>query len=175
MSVTVRSFRLVEGASERATPDAHGDAPVRLRVAMASQDGKNLDAHLGYARRLMVYDVTIHTRKFVEAIAVAASDFPTCEAEAPDRIGPKVRALAGCQVLFALAFGPPAAARIIRAGIYPIKVPAPEPIGAVLSRVQAMLKGERPAWLAGLLQERLDERDRDAAERSRTTRGERAR
>jgi nitrogen fixation protein NifX len=128
-----------------------------LRVAIASQDGKMLDAHFGYARRLMVYDVTSRTRKFVEAIAVEASDSPTCDAEEPDRIGPKVRALAGCQVLFALAIGPPAGARVIRAGIHPITLPEPEPIRAVLGRVQAMMNGEQPVWLARLLRRRDDD------------------
>lgn len=153
MSVIVRRFRLVVGTAEGTSPDTHGEGSPRLRVAVASQDGKRLDAHFGYARRIMVYDVTGRTRKLVETVAVAASDSPTCDAEAPDRIGPKVRALAGCQVLFALAIGPPAAARIIRAGIHPIKVSEPEPIRAVLDRVQAMLNGERPAWMARLLQE----------------------
>jgi nitrogen fixation protein NifX len=111
-----------------------------------------LDAHFGYARRLMVYDATSRTRKFVEAIAVDASESPTCAAEEPDRIGPKVRALAGCQIVFALAIGPPAGARVIRAGIHPITLAEPEPIHAVLGRVQAMMNGQQPDWLTRLLE-----------------------
>lgn len=162
MSVIVRSLRVVGGGPESAS-DAHGDGPPRLRVAIASQDGKSLDAHFGYAQRLMVYEVTSRRRRFVQAISVDPSDSPECAGEAPDRIGPKVRALAGCDVVFALAIGPPAAAQIIRAGIHPIKAPEPEPIGAVLSRVQDMLNGERPVWLARLLKERDEKRGRKSA------------
>jgi nitrogen fixation protein NifX len=158
MSVVVRRFRLVGSEAERASPDA-SDARTRVRVAIASQDGKNLNAHFGYARRLLVYDVTLRTRRFVESIEVPVTDSPDCEVEEPNRIRLKVDALAGCHVVFALAIGPPAAARIIGAGIHPIKVPAPEPISTVLGSVQSMLKGVQPAWLTQILLKGDHERD----------------
>ncbi len=151
MPVVVRKLRLVGTEARRPAP-REGGGQARVRVAIASQDGKNLNAHFGYARRLMVYDVTPHTRRFVESIEIAESDSATGEAREPSRIRLKVEALAGSHILFALAIGPPAAARIIGAGIHPVKVSAPEPIRAVLGRVQAMLSGERPPWLTQILQ-----------------------
>jgi nitrogen fixation protein NifX len=145
MPTIVRNLRLIDRG---VTGDREGP---RLRVAISSQHGNRLDAHFGYARRLMVYDVTRKTHRLVQAIG--------CEPEEPgrpeeeDRIARKVAALAGCHLLFALAIGPPAAARVIQANIHPVKVDAPEEIAAVIARVQNMMTGDPPPWLRRTLAE----------------------
>jgi nitrogen fixation protein NifX len=149
MAVIVRKLRLIEGGAS----DVAGDRPdrqhPRLLVAIASQHGTRLDAHFGYARRLMVYEVTPQAHRLVQAIACEAEESDRPESE--DRIGLKVAALAGCDLLFALAIGPPAAAKVIRANIHPIKIDAPERIESVIARVQSMMTGKPPSWIRKIL------------------------
>ncbi len=120
----------------------------RVRVAVATDDGKALNAHFGFARRLMVYEVTARSHRLVQAITFVSSDDDPQDGE---RIAAKVAALAGCHLVYVLAIGPRAAAKVIEADIFPIKLGAPEPIPSVLARVQAMLTDRPPAWLKRVL------------------------
>ncbi len=132
---------------ENAEPE---DAPApRLRVAIATQDMRTLNAHFGSARRFAVYDVTPDDSRFVEAVGFGdVSDESGAHVDdGTDRIGAKVAALTGCHLLFVLAIGGPAAAKVVGAHIHPVKLPAPEPIDAILARVQAMMSGNPPPWL----------------------------
>lgn len=126
-----------------------------MKVAIATQDMKSLNAHFGSARKFAIYDVDRDGHRLVEAIAfdtVAGEDGRHAD-DGDDRIGPKVEALKGVALLFVLAIGGPAAARVIGARINPIKLPKPEPIDDVLERVRIMLNGTPPPWLRKLLAE----------------------
>ncbi|MEO5374101.1 MAG: nitrogen fixation protein NifX [Alphaproteobacteria bacterium] len=126
-----------------------------MKIAIATHDMKALNAHFGSAPTFAVYDVSRDGHRFVEAIAfdgVSGEDGRHAD-DGDDRIGPKVEALKGVALLFVLAIGGPAAARVIAARINPIKVPAPEPINDVLERVRVMLNGTPPPWLRKLLAE----------------------
>jgi nitrogen fixation protein NifX len=122
---------------------------LRLRVAIATQDLKTLNAHFGSAKRFAVYDVTPTDARFVEAVSFGdVSDETGAHVDdGADRIGPKVAALAGCHLLFVLAIGGPAAAKVVGAHIHPVKLATPEPIDAILTRVQGMMTGNPPPWL----------------------------
>lgn len=143
-----RSLRLVD------PPAAEGPAPgeTPLRVAIASNDLEMLDAHFGSARKVVIYDVWRSGARFV-----AVHEFSTATEqkgrhdEIEDRIGPKVEALAGCALVFALAVGGPTAARLVRAGTHPVKRREPEPISAVIRQVQVMLAGNPPPFLRKIL------------------------
>ena len=143
------------------------EAP-RLRIAIATQNMKSLNAHFGSAKRFAVYDVTPSTAHFVQAIGFddVTEQSGAHKTDGDDKIGPKVAALAGCNLLFVLAIGGPAAAKVVGARIHPVKLPAPEPIEDILRKVQTMMTGNPPPWLRkamGMSQTRtmshLDEED----------------
>ncbi len=133
-------------------PPATSDAPEpgpRLRIAVATRDGRALDAHFGSASRFVIYEVTPRDSRFVAVISfdVVSDESGAHKTEGDDRIGPKVAALAGCHLLFVLAIGGPAAVKVVNARIHPVKLPAPEPVEAVIGKVQAMMSGNPPPWL----------------------------
>ncbi|TIQ16169.1 MAG: nitrogen fixation protein NifX, partial [Mesorhizobium sp.] len=107
-----------------------------MRVAIATQDMQDLNAHFGSARRFAVYDVTREEWNLVEAVAFddVSDESGEHRAERDDRITPKVDALKGCQILFCLAIGGPSAAKLVAAKIHPIKVAEPQSIPQVLLR-----------------------------------------
>ncbi|MBM9400566.1 nitrogen fixation protein NifX [Gluconacetobacter azotocaptans] len=144
------------------------DAPkVKLRIAVATQDMKSMNAHFGSARRFAVWDVTPTDAQFVEAVGFddVSDESGAHQTDVDDRIGPKVDALAGCNLLFVLAIGGPAAAKVVRAQIHPVKLSAPETIASVVARVQVMMVGNPPPWLRKVMGVRtrsmdfLDEED----------------
>lgn len=149
----VRRLSLVptEGSETTALERAAG----AVRVAIATNDMKGLNAHFGSASRFAVYDVSKEGWAFVEA---PAFDDVTAESgqhktDGDDRITPKVDALTGCHLLFCLAIGGPSAAKVVSAKIHPIKVSNPQPIDEVLERTRTMLNGAPPPWLRKVLAE----------------------
>ncbi len=124
-------------------------AGARLRIAIATQDMKSLNAHFGSARRFAVYDVTPTEHRFIEAVSFGdvSNESGAHAKEGDDKIGPKVEALTGCHLLFVLAIGGPAAARVVSAHIHPVKLTKPETIESIIERVQTMMNGNPPPWL----------------------------
>ena len=125
----------------------------RLRIAVATQDLKTLNAHFGSARRFAVYDVTPTEHRFIEAVGFGevSNESGAHATDGEDKIGPKVEALTGCHLLFVLAIGGPAAAKVVSAHIHPVKLAKPEPIDSIISRVQTMMAGNPPPWLGKVM------------------------
>lgn len=152
--MTARKLRLIE--PEEPAPEA--ETP--LRIAIATQDLENLNAHFGSATKFALYDVTATSSRFVEAVGF--DDVTKQQGrhdDTEDRITPKVEALKGSALLFVLAIGGPSAAKVVAAGIHPIKLKAAEPIPAVVARVQTMLSGNPPPFLRKILGQERKPRD----------------
>ncbi|MBN9887940.1 nitrogen fixation protein NifX [Salipiger abyssi] len=144
-----RTLRVIEADAPQDGP-APGETP--LRIAIATNDMDYLGAHFGSARKFAIYEVWKTGARFVEA-----HEFDNVTKQKgkhddqDDKITPKVEALTGCALLFALAIGGPSAAKIVKAGVHPIKRKEPEPIEAVLAQVQEMLNGTPPPFLRKIL------------------------
>lgn len=132
-----------------------------MKVAFATQDMKRVDAHFGGARQLAIYEVDSDSSRFLEAVqfdAFSAEDGDHGDPE-EDRLMAKIDALRGCALLFVMAIGGPAAARVVNAKVHPIKLPTPEAIPDVITRIQGMLKGNPPPWLRKVLQDESHKMD----------------
>jgi nitrogen fixation protein NifX len=153
--MTARRLRLVDDATD-AKPTGGG----RMKVALATQDMKTVNAHFNGAKNMAVYDVGKDGYSFVEVIQfdnLSAEDGKHTD-DGEDRIRSKVRALEGISLLFVKAIGGPAAARVVQSRIHPMKIPNDEPITEVLERVRTMLNGNPPPWLRKLMMEETGEK-----------------
>jgi nitrogen fixation protein NifX len=130
----------------------HLDAPVVipekpidvLRCAVASSDGLVVDGHFGQARVLFVYDVSTTRFELV--------DIRLCDPSAEDKNQAKADLIKDCQLLFVAAIGGPAAARVIRSNIYPMKVKFEPSIDETLGNLQSRLSCDKlPPWLMRIL------------------------
>jgi nitrogen fixation protein NifX len=142
----IRKLRIID-------PDETATEPTAaVRVAIATQDRKSLNAHFGSARCFTVYDVTAEGWTHVETITCdnVSDEQGSHQTDGDDRIGPKVDALKGCHLLFCVAIGGPSAAKVVAAKIHPIKMPQ-QPVDAVLERTRVMLNGAPPPWLRKVL------------------------
>jgi len=123
-----------------------------LRIAIATNDMQHLNAHFGSAKKFAVYDVWKGRVQFV-----AAHEFDNVTKQSgdhdsqDDKITPKVTALSDCALLFALAVGGPSAAKLVKAGVHPIKRKEPEAIEDILAQVKEMLHGSPPPFLRKIL------------------------
>lgn len=145
--MNVRRLRLIEDEADASPATTHKQAG--LRIAIATQDMKGLNAHFGSARKFAIFDVTPDSSTFIEAVEFdeVSDEGGAHKDDGADRIASKVEGLMGINLLFVRAIGGPAAAKVVRAKIHPIKISDPQPIEDVIARVQTMLKGAPPPWL----------------------------
>jgi nitrogen fixation protein NifX len=115
-----------------------------MKVAFATEDLSHVDAHFGWAKNLAVYDLAPEGYNFVEVIQFEGD---LKEDGNEDKLGPKIDAIRDCAILYVAAIGGSGAARVVAAGVHPIKVSQPEPIAALLEKLVTVLKGTPPPWL----------------------------
>ena len=125
-------------------PYADGDIPDSLRVAVASNTAANLDGHFGSAPRFLVYQVGKAALKLVDVRPTLIAD------EAEDKNVARSELINDCQLVYVQSIGGPAAAKVVRAGVHPVKIPAAGPATDTLVKLQAVLDAP-PPWLAKIM------------------------
>jgi nitrogen fixation protein NifX len=126
-------------------PYAEGDMPGSVRVALASDSGEALNGHFGSCIRYLVYQVSPSEIRLVGIRDALEADF------APDKNGFRVQLIADCHVLYVVSIGGPAAAKVIRGDIYPMKRLEGGAAIDVLTEFQRMMSQSPPPWLAKIL------------------------
>lgn len=120
-----------------------------MKIAFSTQDKESVNAHFGWAKHILVYELDAAGHRFVESF-----DFgdKLQEDGDEDKLAPKLAAIHDCAIVYVAAIGGSAAARVVAAKIHPIKVPQPEPIAEILDKLQVVLQGTPPPWLRKALQ-----------------------
>ncbi len=122
-----------------------GDIPDSIRVAIASNTESNLDGHFGSCLRFLVYQVSSENIQLIDIRSTVEADL------SDDRNAYRAKLIDDCQVLYIVSVGGPAAAKIIRAGIYPIKQIDGGKVMDVLTKLQHVMSHSPPPWLAKIL------------------------
>ncbi|MCC6076250.1 dinitrogenase iron-molybdenum cofactor biosynthesis protein [Pseudomonas sp. GCM10022188] len=125
-----------------------------IRVAIASNTGENLDGHFGSCLRFLIYQVSADEKALVDVRSALEADF------AEDKNGFRVDLIRDCQVLYVVSVGGPAAAKVVRADIYPMKKLEGGQAQDILAELQAVMAGSPPPWLAKHLGVAAEERVR---------------
>lgn len=118
--------------------------PFRFRIAIATTDGETIDGHFGSCERFAIYDFDADSLDHLE-------DRPAATAEGVEKNGVRADQLADCHLLYVASIGGPAAAKVIRRGIHPLRDAEQRPIADTLARLQGVLKGTPPPWMAKLM------------------------
>nr|WP_318381726.1 NifB/NifX family molybdenum-iron cluster-binding protein [uncultured Enterobacter sp.] len=120
---------------------ASGRRP-HLLVAFCSQDGQFINGHFGQCRLFFIYGFDDQGH-WLESLR----RYPSAPQE---KEANEVRAslLHDCHLLFCEAVGGPAAARLIRHNIHPMKVLPGQTLTAQCDDIQKLLTGRLPPWLA---------------------------
>lgn len=123
-------------------PYREGELPESVRVACSSDSGESLDGLFSTCTRFLIYQISPRESRLIDI-----REPGPCPAEG-DRHGCRALLLSDCQLLYTLSIGGPAAAKVIRAGVHPIKLTAPLPARDVVDELQRVLAGAPPPWLA---------------------------
>jgi nitrogen fixation protein NifX len=126
-------------------PYSEGDMPGSIRVAIASNAAENMDGHFGSCIRFLVYQVSRDEVRLIDSRSTHGAD------ESDDRNAFRADLIKDCQVLYVVSIGGPAAAKVIKAGIYPMKLSDEQPAREVIAKLQAILSGHPPPWLAKVM------------------------
>lgn len=117
-----------------------------IKVAFATKDMETINAHFGGAKEFVVYRVA---KNGFELDGVVKTD--TSELTGDDKTDFKVQSLKGVNIMYCESIGGTAAAKVIRAGINPMKVQEARKIEEVLSELVDMINGNPPPWVKRIM------------------------
>jgi len=118
-----------------------------IKVAFATKDLEEINAHFGGAKEFAVYSVGKDGFALHGVVKTDTSDM-----EGDDKTDFKVKALKGIDIMYCESIGGTAAAKVIRAGIHPMKVNEPTLIETVLRDLVTMINGNPPPWVKRIIQ-----------------------
>ena len=139
---------ILNGERERTSPlpspepYAEGDIPDSLRVACASNEGEWIDGHFGSCRYFLIYQVSADEMRLIDVRTTEPS------ASQEDKNAYRAGLIRDAQVLFVASIGGPAAAKVVRAGVHPVKHPQGGEARRRLEELQAKIASSPPPWLA---------------------------
>lgn len=132
-----------------------GDMPGSIRVAIASNSGESLDGHFGSCSRYLIYQVSSEEVRLID-VRTATNEGTDTE----DKMSARANAVGDCQILYVVSVGGPAAAKVVRRNVHPIKRPTGGEAPELLADLQANLKGNPAPWLAKVMGQSTEERVR---------------
>lgn len=125
-----------------------------MKVAFATTTGSRIDEHFGRAGTFAVYDITPERAEFLELRKVAEGDLDTevvitrgMGSLHDDALAAKIEKLSDVKIVYFTEIGGPSAAKLVRAGIMPLKA---EPCTLISSEVDRLITTmrDRPApWM----------------------------
>ncbi|QSR89488.1 nitrogen fixation protein NifX [Methylacidiphilum caldifontis] len=115
-----------------------------MKVAFATQDLKRVDAHFGWAKNIMIFEVEKDSHRHLQTVSF---DGDLKEDGNEDKLEPKLEVIKDCSILYVAAIGGSGAARVVAKGIHPVKSNNAESIEDILIRLRQILNGTPPPWL----------------------------
>ncbi len=126
-------------------PYQEGDMPNSIRIAVASNTAEQLDGHFGSCHRYLIYQLSADEIKLIDVRSAIEADL----AEEKNRF--RVDLIRDCAVVYVFSIGGPAAAKVIQAYIYPMKVEQGGSAREILADLQKAIATSPPPWLAKIL------------------------
>ena len=133
-----------------------GDMPGSIRVACASDSAEQLDGHFGSCNRCLVYQVSPTEVRLIDVREAALGD----PAGGDDKNAHRAGLIADCQVLYVVSIGGPAAAKVVKAGVHPVKFPAGGAAREQVATLMPVLASTPPPWLAKVMGQAAEQRVR---------------
>lgn len=126
-------------------PYQDGDMPNSVRIAVASNNREELDGHFGSCLRYLIYQLSAKEIRLVDIRSALEAEL------SDDKNAFRVSLIRDCAILYIVAIGGPAAAKVVQAGIYPMKKEEGGLAREVLAELQQALITSPPPWLAKIL------------------------
>jgi nitrogen fixation protein NifX len=135
----------IEGSDYPKTePYAEGEMPGSIRVAIASNSGELLNGHFGSCEHFLIYQLSPTQSKLIAVRSALEADAEE------DKNKARAAVIEDCQIVYIQSIGGPAAAKVVRAGIHPLKKPKGGAAAEILAELQTRLASP-PPWLAQIM------------------------
>jgi nitrogen fixation protein NifX len=115
-----------------------------MRVAVATQDLTRVDAHFGWARHMMFFEVTpeghhlLRTHRFRGTLRQDGDGA---------KLAPKLRAIRGCALVFVQDIGSDAVGKLAGLRVQAVRSYSGRPIAEALDDLSQRLRMRPPRWL----------------------------
>jgi len=126
-------------------PYQEGDMPNSIRVAVASNNREELDGHFGSCLRYLIYQLSAQEIRLIDIRSALEAELTD------DRNAFRVSLIKDCPILYIVAIGGPAAAKVIQGGVYPMKKEKGGLAREVIVELQRAIATSPPPWLAKIL------------------------
>jgi nitrogen fixation protein NifX len=143
-------------------PYEEGDMPGSIRVAVASDRDEDVNAHFGNCRMFVIYQLSPEECRRIDVRLTDGAD------EAEDSSAFRTQLIRDCHVLFVQSIGGPAAAKVINAGVYPLKFADGGAAWIHLAELQHKMSSLPPPWLAKVMNIPVEDRIRFHTEEAQT-------
>jgi nitrogen fixation protein NifX len=124
---------------------AEGDMPGSVRLAIGTEYGMNLSGHFGTCPRFLIYQVTCNETRLIDVRGTAGGK------GAKDSHAWRAELLDDCSLVLVESIGLPDTARLMKAGIHPVKYPQTCRVQDALGDIQQILRDAPPPWLGKLM------------------------
>lgn len=126
-------------------PYQEGDMPNSIRVAVASNNREELDGHFGSCLRYLIYQLSAKEIRLIDIRSALGAEL------SEDKNAFRVNLIKDCAILYIVAIGGPAAAKVVQGGIYPMKKEEGGLAREILAELQRAITTSPPPWLAKIL------------------------
>lgn len=131
-----------------------------MKVAFATTGGASVDEHFGRAGTFAYWDVTPEGARFIELRKVAEGDLDTeivvtrgMGAVHDDAVSAKIDKLADAKIVYFTEIGGPAAAKLVRRGIMPLKTEPCTDITELADKLVETMRTRPAPWMRRALAE----------------------
>ncbi len=121
-----------------------GDMPASVTIACATDDAIHVNGHFSTCTWFMVYQVSCDEARLIDIRKAVHKH----DALGEDKNVLRAEQIQDCKVLYVISIGGPAAAKVVKLGIHPIKLNEANALTDILTRLQQVLAATPPPWLA---------------------------
>jgi nitrogen fixation protein NifX len=115
-----------------------------MRVGIATQDLARIDAHFGWTRHLMIYEVSAEGYRHLRTASFRQGLTPDGN---HDKLLPRLKAVTGCTLVFVADIGPDGERGLARQKTAPMRQFAGQPIAVALEALRDSLRATPNRWL----------------------------
>lgn len=120
-----------------------------MKVGFCSTDGVTVNEHFGRTEKIFVYDVRLASAELIEERIVKKAQ-PT--RDLLDAIDEKIERIKDCKIVYFTEIGGPAAAKLIKNNMFPVKTDATLSINETINMLQKSFENP-PVWIKKILRE----------------------
>jgi nitrogen fixation protein NifX len=113
-----------------------------MKIAFTTSNGETIDLHFGQCPSFQIWEVGPDEAHFLETVTVGEHG-----EDEEDRIAARAELLADCAIVYTVAIGGPAAAKLVARRVHPMKTNVEVSLKATIERFQDVLRGNPPPWL----------------------------